>query len=131
MPRATGTFDVTIGPLEHSAGDGTLGRLSLDKQFQGDFQGTGKGEMLTAGTSVKGSAVYVAIERVQGTVDGLSGSFAMHHTGVMSRGTPSLTVSIVPDSGTGGFEGITGRLDIVIEGKQHSYILDYEFEPPA
>jgi hypothetical protein len=131
MPRATGTFDVKIGLLEHSAGDGTLGRLSLDKQFQGDFQGTGKGEMLTAGTTVKGSAVYVAIERVQGTVDGLSGSFAMHHTGVMTRGTPSLSISIVPDSGTDGLEGITGRLDIVIEGKQHSYVLDYEFEPPA
>lgn len=125
MPRATGTFEVKIVPLDHSAGDATLGRMSLDKQFEGDFHGTGKGEMLTAGTAVNGSAVYVAVERVQGTLRGRTGSFAMHHTGIMTRGTPSLSVSIVPDSGTDGFEGISGRFDIVIEGKRHSYVLDY------
>jgi hypothetical protein len=128
MPRATGTFDVKLAPLEHSAGDATLARMSLDKQFHGDLQGTGKGEMLTAGTSVKGSAVYVAIERVRGTIGDRTGSFALHHTGIMARGTPSLRVIVVPDSGTEGFEGIGGSLDIIIEGKQHSYVLEYSFE---
>lgn len=126
MPRATGTFDVKLSPLEHSAGDATLGRLSIDKQLHGDLQGTSKGEMLTAGTAVKGSAVYVAIERVHGTLDGRTGSFALHHTGIMTRGTPSLRVTVVPDSGTDRLEGITGTLDIIIEGKQHSYVLDYD-----
>ena len=125
MGRATGTFDVTIGPLDHSANDGTLGRMSIDKQFHGDLQGTSKGEMLTAGTAVQGSAVYVAIERVHGTLDGRTGSFAMHHTGVMTRGAPSLTVTVVPDSGTDGLEGISGTCEIIREGKQHSYALKY------
>ena len=131
MPRATGTFDVTLAPLDHSAGDATLGRMSLDKQFHGDLTGTSKGEVLTAGTSVKGSAVYVAIERVRGTIGDRTGSFALHHTGIMTRGTPSLRVTVVPDSGTDGFEGIGGTLDIIIEGKQHSYVLEYSFEPSA
>jgi hypothetical protein len=106
MPRVTGPFDVRLGPLEHSAGDATLGRLSIDKQYHGDLQGTAKGEMLTAGTAV-------------------TGSFALHHTGVMTRGAPTLTVTVVPDSGTDGLEGIAGRLDIIFEGQQHVYVLDY------
>jgi hypothetical protein len=108
MPRVTGPFDVRLGPLEHS-----------------DLQGTAKGEMLTAGTAVTGSAVYVAIERVQATLAGRTGSFALHHTGVMTRGAPTLTVTVVPDSGTDGLEGIAGRLDIIFEGQQHVYVLDY------
>jgi len=131
MPRATGTFDVKLAPLDHSASDATMGRMSIDKQFHGDLQGTSKGEMLTAGASVKGSGVYVAIERLLGTIGDRTGSFALHHTGIMTRGTPSLRVTVVPDSGTEGFEGISGTLDIIIEGKQHSYVLDYAFEPSA
>jgi hypothetical protein len=126
MPRATGTFDVKLAPLDHSAGDALLGRMSIDKEFHGDLRGTSKGEMLTAGTSVKGSGVYVATERVHGTIGDRTGSFSLHHTGIMTRGTPSLHITVVPDSGTEGFEGISGTLDIVIEGKQHSYVLDYD-----
>ena len=126
MPRATGTFDVKVAPLEHSAGDTTLGRMSIDKQFHGDLQGTSKGEMLTAGAS-QGSGVYVAAERVRGTIGDRTGSFALHHTGIMTRGTPSLRIAVVPDSGTEGFEGISGTLDIIIEGKQHSYVFEYSF----
>src|SRR4051812_31226085 len=108
--RATGSFDVTRAALDHSAGEATLGRSSLDKVFRGDLEGTGKGEMLTAGTGVAGSAVYVAIERVTGTLHGRSGSFALHHTGIMTRGAPALTIQVVPDSGTGELTGITGTL---------------------
>jgi hypothetical protein len=126
--QATGTFDVKVGPLEHSAGDATLGRMSIDKTFHGGLEGTSRGEMLTAGTAVAGSAVYVAIERVSGTLEGRRGSFALYHTGIMRRGTPSLTVTVVPDSGTDGLAGISGTLDILIEGKQHSYVLRYTFD---
>ena len=129
MPRAIGTFDVKVAPLEHSAGDTTLGRMSIDKTFNGDLQGTSKGEMLTAGTSVQGSGVYVATERVRGSIGDRTGSFALHHTGIMTRGTPSLRITVVPDSGTEGFEGISGTLDIIIEGKQHSYVFDYSLAP--
>src|ERR1700678_4057707 len=83
--HATGTFDVKTTPQgESDKGEGsTLGRMSLDKQFHGDIEGVSKGEMLFGGTEVKGSAVYVEIERVTGTLDGKKGSFALYHTGVM------------------------------------------------
>ena len=89
--HATGAFNVKIAP--QSSDDGRmLGRLSIDKQFHGDLEGTSKGEMLTAGTAVTGSAVYVAVERVEGSLHGRTGSFALHHTGIMTRGEPSLSV---------------------------------------
>jgi hypothetical protein len=124
--RASGSFDVTLAALDHSAGDSTLGRMSINKTFHGDLDGTSKGEMLTAGTSVAGSAVYVAIERVTGTLHGRAGSFALHHVGVMTRGAPALTVTVVPDSGTGELAGITGTLAINIDGGKHFYELGYQ-----
>src|SRR3954471_4962149 len=123
--RATGAFDVTLAALDHSAGDPGLGRMSLDKAFHGDLEATSKGEMLTAGTAVNGSAAYVAIERITGTLQGKAGSFAAHHTGVMTRGAPSLTVTIVPDSGTGALTGIAGTIGIRIVDGKHFYDLDY------
>jgi len=104
----------------------TLGRFSLDKQYHGDLEATSKGEMLSAGTSVKNSAGYVAIERVTGTLNGRRGEFVLQHSGTMNRGAPQLTVSVVPDSGTDQLVGLTGRLAIVIasDGK-HSYEFDY------
>ena len=129
MPRATGTFDVKLAPLDHSASDATMGRMSIDKQFHGDLQGTSKGEMITAaGIAVKESAAYSALERVTGALHGKKGSFALQHTGVMTRGTPSLRITVVPDSGTGELAGLTGKLDIIIEGKQHSYVFEYEIQ---
>ena len=125
--RATGPFEVTLAqqPLSDVAADSGLGRMSIDKVFHGDLAGTSKGEMLSATGSVKGSAAYVAIERVTGTLHGRSGTFALQHTGVMTRGTPGLIVAVVPDSGTGQLEGLTGTLSIHIEGKAHSYVFDY------
>lgn len=127
VKRAAGTFEVKLAPLDayNKTEGANAGRMSLDKVFKGDLEATGKGEMLTAGTDVKGSAAYVAIERVTGTLQGRSGSFALHHTGVMNRGTPSLSIAVVPDSGTGQLAGISGKLNIIIAGGKHSYEFDY------
>ena len=125
--RAGGTFDVKIVPrAPDDGGEGaTLGRMSLDKQFHGDLEGTSKGEMLTAGTSVKSSAGYVAIERVSGTLHGRSGTFALQHSGTMTRGTPQLTITVVPDSGTGQLAGLAGKMTIDIADGKHSYAFEY------
>ena len=129
--RATGTFDVKITPQASDlAPEGpNLGRMSIDKQYHGDLNATAKGEMITAaGLAVKESAAYSAVERVSGSLGGKKGNFALQHTGIMTRGTPSLTITVVPDSGTGELVGLTGQMDIIIEGKQHSYVLDYEIK---
>ena len=125
--RATGTFDVETKPIPayNTAPDALVGRMSIDKTFHGDLQGTSKGEMLSAGSATKGSAGYVAIERVTGTLNGKKGSFTLQHTGTMNRGTPSLSITIVPDSGTGELTGITGTMNIIMEGSKHSYQFDY------
>jgi hypothetical protein len=134
MPsKATGPFDVKITPqsLAEAGDDSGLGRMALNKQFHGDLEATSVGEMLTAmSSSVQGSGAYVAVERVTGNLGGRSGSFALHHTGVMNRGVPQLTISVVPDSGTGELTGLTGKLNIRIEaGGKHFY--DFEYELPA
>jgi hypothetical protein len=104
---ATGTFNVQLTPREADhPKDATPGRLSIEKRYTGDLVGTGTGEMLTAGTNVKGSAGYVAIELVQGSLKGKSGSFILQHSGTMRRGTGELTVAVVPDSGTAELAGI-------------------------
>jgi len=125
--HASGTFDVKLNPQSSEEdADGTgLGRLSIDKQFHGDLEATSKGEMLSAGTSVKGSAGYVAIERVRGTVQGRTGTFILQHSGTMTRGAPQLTISVVPDSGTGGLEEISGTMTINIVNGKHFYEFDY------
>jgi hypothetical protein len=125
--HASGTFEVKLvpQPLADSGADPTLGRMTIDKTFSGDLQGTSKGEMLMAGTAVKGSAGYVAIERVSGTLQGRSGTFVLQHIGTMNRGAPQLTVMVVPDSGTGALAGLAGTLDIKIVDGKHFYALDY------
>lgn len=128
MARASGTFDVKLAPAGNdSTPEGpNLGRMTIDKVFVGDLDGVSKGEMITAaGVTVKGSAAYSAVERVTGTLGGKNGSFALQHTGIMDRGTPSLTITVVPDSATGELAGLTGRMDIIIEGKQHHYVFEY------
>ena len=110
---------------------GALGRMTIDKTFSGDIEGTSKGQMLTAMGGVKGSAAYVAVERVTGTLHGKRGSFAMHHTGIMNRGAPSLAVVVVPDSGTEELVGLSGTLNIIIEKGVHSYEFDYDITPTA
>ena len=99
--------------------------MSINKQFQGDLEATSKGEMLSVLSSVKGSAGYVAMERVTGTLHGHSGTFALQHTGSMNRGEPSLNITVVPDSGTGDLAGLTGKMEIIIADGKHSYVFDY------
>ena len=125
--HASGPFDVKLNPQSSEEdADGTgLGRLSIDKQFHGDLEATSKGEMLSAGTSVKGSAGYVAIERVRGTLQGRTGTFILQHSGTMTRGAPQLAISVVPDSGTGGLEEISGTMTINIVNGKHFYEFDY------
>ena len=125
--HARGTFDVKITPLpvDDYTDATSLGRMTIDKQFSGDLVGTGKGQMLTGMSGVKGSAAYSAIERFTGSLAGKHGTFVMQHTGIMTRGAQSLVITIVPDSGTEELAGISGTLAIIIEGKQHSYDLEY------
>ena len=125
--RAQGTFDVKLTPqaADEKGESPALGRMSIDKQFHGDLEGSSRGEMLTAGTGVKGSAGYVAMERVTGTLNGRSGSFAFQHSGSMTRGAPQLTITVVPDSGTGQLTGLSGKMTIQIADGKHSYEFDY------
>jgi hypothetical protein len=125
--RATGTFEVKLTPqeAEETGADPTLGRLAIEKTFQGDLEATSWGQMLTARTSIQGSAGYVAIERVTGSLHGRPGSFTLQHSGIMTRGEPQLTISVVPDSGSGELEGISGRIAIQIEAGKHSYEFEY------
>ena len=112
---------------EADAADGsTLGRMALDKAYAGDLAGIGKGAMLSALTSVQGSAGYVAIERVSGTLHGRRGSFVLQHDGLMTRGARQLSIVVVPDSGSGELAGLAGRMDIQIADGKHSYTFDYE-----
>lgn len=125
--RANGTFEVKMSPQAPDEGESGvgIGRMLLDKRFAGDLEGTSRGQMLAAMTGVTGSAGYVAMEQVTGTLAGRSGAFVLQHSGTMTRGTPELTVSVVPDSGTDGLEGLTGRMQIIIEEGRHSYVFDY------
>jgi hypothetical protein len=127
MVKISGEFEVKITPQPGDKGEASsgLGRMSLDKQFRGDLAGTSKGEMLTAMTATQGSAGYVAVERFAGTLAGKAGSFMLQHSGTMNRGAQSLSVSVVPDSGTGELAGIEGRMSIRIEDGKHFYDFDY------
>ena len=125
--HAKGTFEVKLDPQgEADKVDGSsLARMSIDKKYHGDLEGTAKGTMLTAGTDVKGSAGYVAIERVTGTLNGKTGSFVLQHDATLSRGAPMLNIVVVPDSGSGQLAGISGKLLITIADGKHSYEFDY------
>jgi hypothetical protein len=127
MSRATGTFEVKLAPQEASAEgqQAAVGRMSIDKQFSGDLVGSSKGEMLMVQTAVKGSAGYVALERVTGTLAGRSGTFLLQHTGLMAQGTPSLTVTVIPDSGTADLVGLSGSMNIDLSTGAHLYTFDY------
>ena len=125
--RASGTFEVKLNPqpADDYADATALARMTIDKEFRGDLEGTSKGQMLSAGTPIRNSAGYVAIERVTGTLQGRAGTFILQHSGTMNRGAPSLVVSIVPDSGTGALESISGTMSIDLSGGKHAYTLDY------
>jgi hypothetical protein len=127
MPVVSGEFTVSMQPqaLSEVAAPSGIGRMALDKHYSGPLQAEGRGEMLAHMDRALGSGVYVAMERVSGTLDGRSGSFLLHHTGIMTRGTPALTVAVVPDSGTEALAGLSGSLHIRIEGGKHYYDFDY------
>lgn len=125
--QAQGSFDVKITPAQIPSAESPLGRMIIDKQYHGELEGSGKGQMLTAGTGAKGSSgAYVALERVTGNLQGRSGSFTLQHRGIMTKGVPQLTIEVVPDSGTDQLAGISGTMKIIIapDGK-HSYEFDY------
>ena len=125
--HAKGTFEVEMkpqGPQDKAEG-ATLARMSIDKTFHGDLEAVGKGEMLSAMTDVRGSAGYVAIERVTGTLHGRAGAFVLQHTGTMTRGAQQLVVNVVPDSATGQLAGLTGTMTIDIVDGQHFYDFAY------
>jgi len=123
--HATGTFDVTLTPQTtvHSATN--LGRMSIEKHFHGDLEGTSRGEMLTAMTDVPGSAGYVAIEQVSGTLHGRRGTFVLQHSGVVAHGTQQLRITVVPDSGTDDLAGLAGTMTITITDGKHAYDFEY------
>jgi len=131
MALATGTFEVQMRPQGEGdiAQGASLGRMSLDKQFSGELQAIGKGEMLTARSDTPTSAAYVAVERVTGTLHGRSGSFVLVHRGVMTASGQTLSIEVVPDTGTDALAGLSGTLGIRIEGGKHFY--DFEYALPA
>jgi len=130
---ARGTFDVKItpAPADDYADGVCLGRLTLDKQFHGDLEATGKGQMLTGMSSTKGSAGYVAIERVTGMLAGKYGTFMLQHSGIADRGAQTLALQVIPDSATDELAGLHGDMRIIIENRVHSYELNYGFRDAA
>jgi hypothetical protein len=132
MKRAIGSFDVNVQPLSNAevSDDAMLGRFLLTKKFSGDLVADARGQMLSAGTVIPGSAGYVAIDQVTGTLGGRAGSFVLQHSGTMIRGAPILSVTVVPDSGTGELSGLSGTLKIDIVDKKHLYEFDYSFPIP-
>ncbi len=125
--HAAGSFDVKITPQAPSdiATTAGLGRMTIDKEFHGDLNGTSKGEMLAAMIDANGAAVYVALEKVTGTLGEHTGTFVLHHTGTGTKNGQALTVGVAPESGTGGFAGMTGTMKINIVDKKHFYEFDY------
>ena len=130
--RAAGAFDVKVVPQKPDtqiARAANLGRLTIDKRFHGDLEGISKGEMLATQTDMPGSAGYVALERVTGKLNGRSGSFVLQHSATMTRGKPSSSICVVPDSGTGELQGLKGKMTITVEADGgHSYEFDYQIE---
>jgi len=126
--HATGTFEVKMTPQDDKSNDKTLGRMTVEKQWQGDLEGTSKGQMLSGGDVSTGSAGYVAIEKFSGTLKGRKGSFILQHSGTMTKGVGQLTVTVVPDSGTDELAGISGKLTIKIESGKHFYDFEYSLK---
>lgn len=127
--KATGTFEVKMNPENFSVqgeNEIQLGRYSLNKKFHGPLEAESRGEMISAMTSVKGSAGYVAIEQVSGKLNGKSGSFVLQHFGIMNRGKDHLVLEVVPDSGSGELKNISGSMTIDVKDGKHFYGFDFE-----
>src|SRR5437667_8455801 len=126
--HAHGTFEVKMTPQDDKSDDKSLGRMTIEKQWHGDLEGTSKGQMLTGGDVTKGSAGYVAIEKFTGIVKGRKGTFILQHSATLTRGAGQLTITVVPDSGTDQLKGISGKLGIKIENGKHFYEFEYNLE---
>jgi hypothetical protein len=127
--KVAGEFQVKLQPMDFYAkgADGiNFGRMSIDKKFLGALEATSKGEMLSAITSTKGSAGYVAIEQVVGSLSGKKGGFVLQHFGTMNRGKDSLVLEVIPDSGSGELSGLSGKMLIKVENGKHLYEFKYE-----
>ncbi|RZL40230.1 MAG: DUF3224 domain-containing protein [Rubrivivax sp.] len=124
MTMISGEFSVGMAARDAEGPSPAIGRMLLDKQYHGALQAHGAGQMLATHGSVAGSAAYVALETVTGSLQGREGSFALVHRGLMERGTPTLEIAVVPDSGTGALSGLSGRMAIRVEGHQHFYDFD-------
>jgi Protein of unknown function (DUF3224) len=131
--HASGPFDVKVTPQKPDtqiARAAALGRLTIDKRYHGDLEATAKGEMLATQTETKGSAAYVALERVTGTLQGHNGSFVLQHSATMEHGTAHSSITVVPDSGTGELAGLAGEMRIHVDPEgRHSYEFDFRIEP--
>jgi hypothetical protein len=127
MMQANGGFEVKMSPLDvyNQSPEAKIGRLSIDKTFAGDLVATSQGEMVSGGSPADGSAGYVAMERVTGSLHGKQGSFLLQHSGTMTPEAQELTISVVPASGTGELEGLSGGMEIRIEDGAHFYVFDY------
>ncbi len=124
--RASGTFEVRLSPqADGEEGGASVGRMLIDKRFGGDLEATSRGQMLAFRAGVEGSAGYVALEQVEGTLAGRAGGFVLQHSGTMERGAQQLSVTVVPDSGTGELAGIAGRMQIAVAEGRHTYEFDY------
>ncbi|HTV57908.1 MAG TPA: DUF3224 domain-containing protein [Verrucomicrobiae bacterium] len=128
-----GTFEVKVTPVESAAiaGEPELSSMAIVKEFHGALEAASKGLMLGAGAPMKGSAGYVAIEKVAGTLGGRAGSFVLQHSGTMHRGMLELSVTVVPGSGTGELSGLAGKMSIEIAAGKHFYTFDYTLESPS
>jgi hypothetical protein len=124
---ANGTFEVKMAPqpAEEGVGDASIGRMGLEKQYRGDLEASSKGQMLAMRSGVEGSAGYVALERISGALHGRRGEFALQHNGTMTCGTPQLSVTVVPDSGSGELLGLAGTLTITQTDGKHFYVFEY------
>ncbi len=125
--HAAGTFEVKLAPQTDEVGGAPspVGRMTIEKRFSGALDAVSRGQMVAFSSSVQGSAGYVAMEHVTGTLHGKRGTFALQHSGTMTRGAPELVVTVVPDSGTDELVGLTGRMAIVVAGGAHSYEFTY------
>lgn len=125
---ANGLFDIEIAPqaLSGVAASSGLARMSIDKRFHGELDATSTGEMLAFRSATNGSAGYVAMEMVRGSLDGRSGSFVLQHRSTMNRGVAAQSISVVPDSGTDALAGLSGQMviNIATDGT-HSYQFEY------
>lgn len=131
--RTSGTFQVQLTPQPgtEGVGDPSVGRLAMEKRFSGGLEGTSRGEMLSSMTAVEGSAGYVAIERVEGTLAGRRGTFSLQHSGTMDRGAAQLVITVIPDSGTEQLAGLSGRMTVDVADGEHRYTFEYTLPEAA